>query len=61
LEITSPAAFCLSAATAGLLRDPAWRAFSAASARRLNLDGDGQADLRGHGDAQRAVMVYQLE
>ena len=30
-------------------------------ARRLNLDGDGQADLRGHGGAQRAVMVYQLE
>src|SRR5260370_31849994 len=30
-------------------------------ARRLNLDGDGQADLRGHGGEQRAVMVYQLE
>src|SRR6267378_3028023 len=29
--------------------------------RRLNLDGDGQADLRGHGGEQRAVMVYQLE
>jgi ferredoxin-NADP reductase/MOSC domain-containing protein YiiM len=30
-------------------------------ARRLNLDGDGQADLRGHGGEHRAVMVYQLE
>jgi ferredoxin-NADP reductase/MOSC domain-containing protein YiiM/ferredoxin len=30
-------------------------------ARRLNLDGDGQADLKGHGGENRAVMVYQLE
>jgi ferredoxin-NADP reductase/MOSC domain-containing protein YiiM/ferredoxin len=30
-------------------------------ARRLNLDGDGQADLAGHGGEQRAVMVYQIE
>jgi ferredoxin-NADP reductase/MOSC domain-containing protein YiiM len=30
-------------------------------ARRLNLDGDGQADLKGHGGEQRAVMVYQVE
>lgn len=30
-------------------------------ARRLNLDGDGQADLEGHGGEQRAVMVYQFE
>jgi ferredoxin-NADP reductase/MOSC domain-containing protein YiiM/ferredoxin len=29
-------------------------------ARRLNLDGDGQGDLRGHGGEQRALMVYQL-
>lgn len=29
-------------------------------ARRLNLEGDGQADLQGHGGEQRAVMVYQL-
>jgi len=29
-------------------------------ARRLNLSGDGQADLSGHGGEQRAVMVYQL-
>ncbi len=30
-------------------------------ARQLNLDGDGQADLQGHGGEQRAVMVYQIE
>src|ERR1700712_1166488 len=30
-------------------------------ARRLNLDGDGQGDLGGHGGEQRAIMVYQLE
>lgn len=30
-------------------------------ARRLNIDGDGQGDLRGHGGVHRAVLVYQLE
>src|SRR4051794_12800171 len=30
-------------------------------ARRLNFDGDGQGDLRGHGGEQRALMVYQLD
>jgi ferredoxin-NADP reductase/MOSC domain-containing protein YiiM/ferredoxin len=30
-------------------------------ARRLNLDGDGQGDLRGHGGEQRALLVYQLD
>lgn len=29
--------------------------------RRLNVDGDGQGDLAGHGGEQRAVMVYQSE
>jgi hypothetical protein len=29
-------------------------------AQRLNLEGDGQADLRGHGGEQRAVLVYDL-
>ncbi|MBZ9961370.1 MOSC and FAD-binding oxidoreductase domain-containing protein [Mesorhizobium sp. BR1-1-14] len=27
---------------------------------RLNLDGDGQGDLAGHGGEQRAVFVYQI-
>ncbi|HEY2193937.1 MAG TPA: MOSC domain-containing protein [Actinomycetospora sp.] len=29
--------------------------------RRLNLDGDGQGDLAGHGGEQRAVLVYQID
>ena len=28
---------------------------------RLNVEGDGQGDLAGHGGEQRAVFVYQLE
>ena len=28
---------------------------------RLNLDGDGQGDLQGHGGEQRAVFVYQID
>lgn len=30
-------------------------------ARRLNIDGDRQADLLGHGGEQRAVLVYQAD
>ncbi|MBV9090907.1 MAG: MOSC domain-containing protein [Mycobacteriaceae bacterium] len=29
--------------------------------RRLNIDGDGQGDLEGHGGENRAVLVYQLD
>lgn len=29
--------------------------------RRLNVDGDGQGDLGGHGGEQRAVLVYQVD
>jgi ferredoxin-NADP reductase/MOSC domain-containing protein YiiM/ferredoxin len=28
---------------------------------RLNVDGDGQGDLAGHGGEQRAVFVYQMD
>jgi ferredoxin-NADP reductase/MOSC domain-containing protein YiiM/ferredoxin len=57
----------------GLPRDIAWHGKIVHSAvwkrpvagrvmaRRLNLDGDGQGDLAGHGGEHRAVMVYQLE
>ena len=31
------------------------------TARRLNIDGDGQGDLVGHGGEHRAVFVYQIE
>jgi ferredoxin-NADP reductase/MOSC domain-containing protein YiiM/ferredoxin len=30
-------------------------------ARRLNIDGDGQGDLAGHGGEQRAVFVYSID
>jgi ferredoxin-NADP reductase/MOSC domain-containing protein YiiM/ferredoxin len=56
----------------GLPKDVAWRGRTVHTgiwkqpvagrvrARRLNLDGDGQGDLAGHGGEQRAVMVYQV-
>ena len=57
----------------GLPRDVEWRGKTVRTAvwkqpvegrvfaGRLNLVGDGQGDLVGHGGEQRAVMVYQLE
>lgn len=29
--------------------------------RRLNIDGDGQGDVTGHGGEHRAVLVYQID
>jgi len=29
--------------------------------RRLNIDGDGQGDLAGHGGEHRTVLVYQID
>src|SRR3546814_11603097 len=29
--------------------------------RRLNIEGDRQGDLAGHGGEQRAVFVYQID
>jgi ferredoxin-NADP reductase/MOSC domain-containing protein YiiM len=57
----------------GLPRDISWRGESVYTGiwkepvqgrclvRRLNVDGDGQGDLVGHGGEQRAVMVYQID
>ena len=57
----------------GFPRDIAWREKTVHTAiwkeqvqgrrmvRRLNIDGDGQGDLQGHGGEQRAVFVYQIE
>ncbi len=57
----------------GLPRDVAWRGEKVHTAiwkqpvqgrirvRRLNVEGDGQGDLAGHGGEQRAVMVYQMD
>src|SRR5262245_7298358 len=57
----------------GIPRDIAWKGRTVHTAiwkdpvpgrcrvGRLNLDGDGQGDLAGHGGEQRAVYVYQIE
>jgi MOSC domain-containing protein YiiM/ferredoxin-NADP reductase/ferredoxin len=57
----------------GLPRDIAWKGRTVHTAiwkdpvpgrcpvAQLNLDGDGQGDLAGHGGEQRAVFVYQIE
>ena len=42
----------------GIWKDPVRGRCSVA---RLNLAGDGQGDLGGHGGEQRAVFVYQIE
>jgi ferredoxin-NADP reductase/MOSC domain-containing protein YiiM len=56
----------------GLPRDVAWKGEKVHTAiwkqpvegrirvRRLNVEGDGQGDLAGHGGENRAVMVYQI-
>jgi ferredoxin-NADP reductase/MOSC domain-containing protein YiiM len=63
----------LLAVNVGLPRDIEWRGQTVHTgiwksaiagrcrARRLNLDGDGQGDLAGHGGEHRAVFVYQIE
>ena len=57
----------------GLPRDIAWKGRTVHTAiwkepvsgrcrvGRLNLDGDGQGDIAGHGGEQRAVFAYQIE
>jgi len=57
----------------GLPRDIAWQGRTVRTAvwktpvqgrrmvRRLNVDGDGQGDLAGHGGEHRAVFVYQMD
>ena len=57
----------------GLPRDIAWRGKTVHTAiwktplqgrrmvRQLNIDGDGQGDLAGHGGEHRAVFVYQID
>jgi ferredoxin-NADP reductase/MOSC domain-containing protein YiiM len=57
----------------GLPRDIAWKGRTVHTAiwknpvggrcrvNRLNLEGDGQGDLFGHGGEQQAVFVYQIE
>jgi MOSC domain-containing protein YiiM len=57
----------------GLPQDVAWHGRTVRTAvwkrpvdgprqvRRLNIDGDGQGDLAGHGGLNRAVFVYQID
>ena len=57
----------------GLPQDVAWQGKTVHTAiwkapvqgarmvRRLNIDGDGQGDLIGHGGEHRAVFVYQID
>jgi ferredoxin-NADP reductase/MOSC domain-containing protein YiiM len=57
----------------GLPRDVTWNAKTVRTAiwkfpvdgrrmvRKLNIDGDAQADLAGHGGEQRAIFVYQID
>ena len=42
----------------GVWKKPVW---GPRMVRRLNIDGDGQGDLGGHGGEQRAVLVHQLD
>ncbi len=63
----------LAAVSVGLPRDVQWKGRTVHTGiwkepvsgrrlvRRLNVEGDGQGDLAGHGGEQRAVFVYQLE
>ena len=57
----------------GLPRDVTWKGKTVRTAiwkspvtgrrmvRKLDIDGDAQGDLAGHGGEQRAVFVYQMD
>src|SRR4051794_41779531 len=63
----------LTSVNVGLPQDVAWQGRTVRTAvwkrpvdgarlvRRLNIEGDGQGDLAGHGGPNRAGFVYQLE
>ena len=71
--ITDQRAGTLLSVNVGLPQDLAWHGRRVHTAvwkrpvggprlvRRLNIDGDGQGDLAGHGGEHRAVFVYQIE
>ena len=72
VDDASPAGVLVSV-NVGLPRDVAWRGRTVHTGvwkspvagprmvRALNVDGDGQGDLAGHGGPNRAVLVYQLD
>lgn len=73
MAITGDRVGTLVSVNVGLPRDVIWQDRTVRTAvwkepvegprmvRHLNVDGDGQGDLMGHGGEQRAVFVYQLE
>jgi ferredoxin-NADP reductase/MOSC domain-containing protein YiiM len=73
LAIADGRAGSLLSVNVGLPQDVAWHGRTVHTAvwkrpvegprlvRRLNIDGDGQGDLAGHGGEHRAVFVYQIE
>ena len=72
MAVTNPAGRILSV-NVGMPRDVEWEGRTVHTGiwkdpvagrrmvRRLNVDGDGQGDLSGHGGVNRAVFVYQIE
>jgi ferredoxin-NADP reductase/MOSC domain-containing protein YiiM/ferredoxin len=73
VQDTAQPAGVLVSVNVGLPKDVAWQGKTVFTgvfkapvtgprrARRLNLDGDGQGDVAGHGGEQRAVFVYQID
>ena len=73
METSAQSAGSLLSVNVGLPQDVTWHGRTVHTAvwkkpvggpqmvRRLNIDGDGQGDLAGHGGEQRAVFVYQIE
>src|SRR5881394_821718 len=73
MQYTDRLAGSLLSVNVGLPQDVTWKGRTVHTAvwkrpvagpgqvRRLNIDGDGQGDLAGHGGEHRAVFVYQIE
>ena len=73
MTIAAGRAGSLLSVNVGLPQDVAWHGRTVHTAiwkrpvegprlvRRLNIDGDGQGDLAGHGGEHRAVFVYQID
>ncbi len=71
--INRPVTARLLSVNVGLPREITWRGQTVRTAiwkdavhgkrmvRRLNIDGDAQGDLAGHGGEHRAVFVYQID
>jgi ferredoxin-NADP reductase/MOSC domain-containing protein YiiM/ferredoxin len=72
-QIGTRAAGSLLSVNVGMPKDVAWQGKTVFTGvfkdpvigprhvRKLNIDGDGQGDLAGHGGEERAVFVYQID